>query len=252
MRPLGGGSPVTSPEDKLLHVNREMELLHHLAVRRPLYSSLPTTSHGPQHPPYPEMLTYGVVSKHHPEDQILFELTPASGPTSGPDDAFDPRRGGLLVRCTIGGASRLFVHQYGSQLTQTSKPSVLNTKVGALSLLTSEGAEGTLLEGCSYTLDGSSIKSSLLREGESRYNVLLRTLKGILREEGVSGWTFYTHEFTAKYATLFWGVITELHNGTNNWFVSPQHNKSQALCGFEVTSRTNKQFKVTFTDSHLI
>lgn len=185
MRPLGGGSTVTSPKDKIAHVSRELELLLELATRRPLYTCVSAIGHGPRHPH--EMLTYGVGYKYRQGDQILFSLTPALGPTSGPRDAFDPLQGGLLVRCTIAGTSRVFVHQYGSPLVRGPSPKVLNTKVGALSLLTREGPAGSpLLEGCSYTLNGTTIKYRLL-QGVGEHDMLFRLFKSLLEEEGVGG-----------------------------------------------------------------
>lgn len=105
--------------------------------------------------------------------------------------------------------------------------------------------------GCCFTLDGVKSNTHLVDPVKGSPDAVIRTILALLQTDNVSGWTFYTHRLAARYSGYLEAVLAGLHNQKNGqWQVTYVPNKEQGLLAFEVTSRTDKTFKVVFKDSY--
>lgn len=101
---------------------------------------------------------------------------------------------GPQVSCTLKGVERRFVQQYGVPITRVKPAKSLNEKIGAFALITvMEGKEAQLV-GISFTLDGSTIQTFLVKPGEGSRQAVCSMIVAILQQPGIWGTTFYSHE----------------------------------------------------------
>lgn len=105
---------------------------------------------------------------------------------------------GPQVSCTLKGVERRFVQQYSMPIAQVKPAASLNEKIGAFALITVMEGKEAQLAGISFTLDGSTIQTFLVKPGEGARQAVCSMIAEILQQPGIWGTTFYSHELGAE------------------------------------------------------